>query len=214
MIRSFVAALLCVAVLGLAMGCQQQSRQAAVPLPDVKVGLVAAVQPTGTSDLLAGYIDERRELASPEALMMFDEHMLRLVRDNSQRLVVSVSPGPGVDPSAARTAGRSSALAYWVALGKKAGVELLIVPQILNWHEREGSAAGVVSSAAIDVNYYLIDVKGEGSLLQRSHFEEKQMPLSSNLLNAGTFFKRGGKWLTAQELANESVLKMVREFGL
>lgn len=212
MIRSLVIALVCVAMLGLAVGCQQ-TKQVAVPLPDVKVGLAGAVQPMGTSDLLAGYIDERRELASPEALMRFDGEMLRLVRDNSQRQVIPVSPGPGVDPSLARAAGRSSALAYWVEIGRKAGVDLLIVPQILNWHEREGSAAGVVSSAAVDINYYLINVK-ESGLLQRSHFEEKQMPLTSNLLEAGTFFKRGGKWLTAQELASESVLKMVKEFGL
>lgn len=213
MIRSLFVSLMCVLALGAVTGCQP-STSTAVPLPDVKVGLAGVSQPTGTSDLLAGYIDERRELASDDALMAFNQQMLSLVKQHSQRMVMPVSAGPGVDPSAARAAGRNSALAYWVETGKKAGVDLLIVPQILTWHEREGSAGGAVSTAEIDVNYYLIDVKGEGNLLQRSHFAEKQQSLANNLLGVDTFIKRGGKWLTAQELANESVLKMVREFGL
>ncbi len=209
--HSIYAALMGLLLIGL-LGCQQPHK-VQVPLPNITVGLTGAVQPMGTTDLLAGFIEEDRSLATPEALLTFDENMLRIVRESSTRQVDPIPAGPGVDPSARRAAGYNSALEYWVSVGKQAGVELLIVPQILNWEERQGSAAGVVSSAAIDVNYYLINIK-ENSLIQRSHFEEKQLPLASNLLDIGTFLKRGGKWLTAQELADESVQKMIEEFGL
>ena len=53
-----------------------------------------------------------------------------------------------------------------------------------------------------------------GALVSRSHFKEKQVGLSDNLMNFDTFLKRGAKWLTAQELAMEGMQKMIKEFGL
>ena len=50
--------------------------------------------------------------------------------------------------------------------------------------------------------------------LSRSHFKEKQVGLSDNLMNFDSFLKRGAKWLTAQELAMEGMQKMIKEFGL
>ncbi len=186
-------------------------------LPDgLKVGVTGAVQPMGTSDLLAGFIPEQREAASPEALHTFNEGMSRLLREQSRtpRSYVFVPAPEGVDPSADRSDGRVTVLRYWVNFAKEMGFDMLIVPQILNWHERQGSAAGAVSSAEVNVNFYLIDARGEGELVNRSHFNEKQAGLADNLLSAGTFFRRGGKWLTAEQLAEEGMLKMIQEFGL
>ena len=98
---------------------------------------------------------------------------------------------------------------------KTMGVDLLIVPQILDWRERAGSSAGVTTSAAVNMDFYLIDVREPGgALVSRSHFKEKQVGLSDNLMNFDTFLKRGAKWLTAQELAMEGMQKMIKEFGL
>ena len=110
---------------------------------------------------------------------------------------------------------RNGALAHWAKIGKDMGVDLLIVPQILDWRERAGSSAGVTTSAAVNMDFYLIDVREPGgALVSRSHFKEKQVGLSDNLMNFDTFLKRGAKWLTAQELAMEGMQKMIKEFGL
>ncbi|MFQ9492430.1 MAG: hypothetical protein ACLR0N_17105 [Bilophila wadsworthia] len=85
----------------------------------------------------------------------------------------------------------------------------------LDWRERAGSSAGVTTSAAVNMDFYLIDVREPGgALVSRSHFKEKQVGLSDNLMNFDTFLKRGAKWLTAQELAMEGMQKMIKEFGL
>lgn len=89
------------------------------------------------------------------------------------------------------------------------GVDLLIVPQILDWRERAG-AARVTTSAAVNMDFYLIDVREPGALVSRSHFKEKQVGLSDNLMNFDTFLKRGAKWLTVQELAMEGMQKMIK----
>ena len=65
------------------------------------------------------------------------------------------------------------------------------------------------------MDFYLIDVREpEGALVARSHFKEKQVGLSDNLMNFDTFFKRGAKWVTTQELSHEAMDKMIKEFGL
>jgi predicted XRE-type DNA-binding protein len=36
-------------------------------------------------------------------------------------------------------------------------------------------------------------------------FEEDQQALSENLFSAGKFFRRGAKWLTAEELSQDAI---------
>lgn len=210
--NTFLALIVACALLA---GCSASPQEnTALALPEVTVGVVGAIQPTGTVDLLAGYISEQRELASDEAVMAFDTRLMELLRaQSSPSRSFRFYPTSMTASTQDASGNRLSALQYWVEFGKAHDVELLIVPQILMWHELEGSSVGAVSTAEVDVNFYLVDVKN-ATLLQRSHFAEKQQSLSSNLLTAGTFFKRGGKWLTTQELSEEAVAKMIKEFGL
>ena len=65
------------------------------------------------------------------------------------------------------------------------------------------------------MDFYLIDTREPGgALVARSHFKEKQVGLSDNLMNFNTFIKRGAKWVTTEELAQEGMDKMIKEFGL
>lgn len=205
--RSFCFAI--VALVSLLAACQK-APTVAPELPDVKVGVVGVVQPMGTTDLLAGFIPEDRVLAGPQALAAFNEDLMRVLKTQTHRSYVFIPKAAGVDPR-----DRSGALAHWTRIGKETGVDLLIVPQILDWRERAGSGAGVTTSAALNMDFYLIDVREpEGALVARSHFKEKQVGLSDNLMNFDTFFKRGAKWVTTQELSHEAMDKMIKEFGL
>ncbi|GHV55345.1 hypothetical protein FACS1894206_09640 [Deltaproteobacteria bacterium] len=58
-----------------------------------------------------------------------------------------------------------------------------------------------------------MDIKN-ATLTSRSHFDETQAALADNLLDAGKFFARGGKWITATELAREGMVKAVKDLGL
>lgn len=207
--RFFCYAIFAVSLLMLA-ACQKSTPSAVPDLPNLKIGVVGAVQPKGTTDLLAGFIPEDRVLASDKAVTAFNENMMNRLRTQTRRIYQFIPSASGVDPRA-----RSGALAHWTQVGKDMGVDLLIVPHILDWRERAGSAAGVTTSAAVNMDFYLIDVREkEGALVSRSHFKEKQMGLSDNLMNFETFIKRGAKWVTAQELSDEGIEKMIKEFGL
>ena len=212
--RRLTRRLFCFAVLAVSLSllaaCQKSNPNIVPDLPNLKIGVVGVVQPTGTTDLLAGFIPEDRVLASEKAVTVFNEELMKHLKAETRRSYMFIPSASGVDPRA-----RSGALAHWAKIGRDLGVDLLIVPQILDWHERAGSAAGVTTSAAVNMDFYLIDVREQGgALAARSHFKEKQVGLSDNLMNFDTFFKRGAKWLTAQELATEGVQKMIKEFGL
>lgn len=203
-----------VAACSLIAGCSQKPvSNPALVLPEVTIGIVGAMQPLGTAELMAGYIPEPRELASEKALSAFDSSMMHTVREQAgaSRTFKFIPADSGKLSDGAEK--RPSPLQHWIEVARANNVELIIVPQLLTWHELVGSAAGAESSAEVILNFFLIDAKN-GALLQRSHFAEKQQSLSRDLLSAGTFFKRGAKWLTAQELAAEGVVKMIKEFGL
>lgn len=203
------------AVCAIMVGCSASpTPNPVLALPEVTVGIVGATQPMGTVELLAGYIPEGRELASGKALLDFDTNLMSLVRtQGGATRTFRFIPADDAVKLPVASDKHLTALQHWIEVGRANNVELLIIPQILTWHELEGSSAGAVSSAEVGLSFFLVDAKN-GALLQRSYFAEKQQNLSSNLLSAGTFFKRGAKWLTAQELADEAVVKMIKEFGL
>ncbi|MDL2280102.1 hypothetical protein LJC15_05540 [Desulfovibrio sp. OttesenSCG-928-G11] len=93
------------------------------------------------------------------------------------------------------------------------GVDLLIVPQIYEYRERDGGSFGVVTPARVVMDIFVLDARNE-SLISRSRFDETQSDLTSNLLEAGKFFKRKGQWITARDLAREGMVKAVKDLGL
>jgi hypothetical protein len=60
---------------------------------------------------------------------------------------------------------------------------------------------GVDKPASVAFDLHLVRVR-DGRVAWTGKFDETQRPLSDNLLKIGTFFKRGAKWLTAEELAS------------
>ncbi len=208
-----VAALMCLSLLA---ACSQPQRAQQAPLPELSVGVVPFFQPTSTIELMAGYIPDDQGHIDPESLLRIDTN-LRTALDKtgrSYKYLDAVGYKEGKEVGMAMRQNRRSALSFWAEIGKREGVDLLIVPTVVDWHERQGGEAGVTTSAAVTIDIFLIDCRGEGNLLQRAYYSEKQTGLANNLLNIGTFFKRGAKWVTAEQLTQEAIEKAIQEFGL
>lgn len=210
--RFFFCSLLTILLLVL-QGCQKFTRPIE-PLPQLKIGVAATTQPMGTTDLLAGFIPEQRNLASNDALVAFDNALMEKLRTATSRTYSFLPAHSGANPSTERSAEVNSALEYWLDVARQNSLDMLIVPQILDWQERNGTAAGVTTSAGVILDFFLVDARNQGQLVKRSHYNEKQVGLSDNLMNLNLFLKRGGKWLTALDLAMEATDQMIQEFGL
>ncbi|MDR2825905.1 MAG: hypothetical protein LBV76_03800, partial [Deltaproteobacteria bacterium] len=107
----------------------------------------------------------------------------------------------------------ASAFEFWLDVGKCMNVEVILVPQLQAWQERDGSNLGAEHPAAVVMDFFLLDVQHQ-VLLARSRFDETQKALTSNILDIGKYINRGGKWVSAEELAKEGMTKAVRELGL
>lgn len=212
MSAGFRSLILCVFSVGLLLGCQTAHRPPA-PLPQMTIGVAQFTQPTTTVGLMAGFIPENQHLAGEQVLFQLDKLFETTLRNDTAREYTFVLTGSTGINTANYTPGRIPALEYWVKLGRSYNVDLLIVPQVLDYVERIGSDMGVTQPAHVTIDFFLIDVR-EGKLVTRYRFDEEQVGLASNLLEIGQFFNRGGKWLTATELAHDGMKSAIKEFGL
>lgn len=195
-------------------GCQ-------APRSSVVEGLQGALavapftQPQTSGDLLAGYIPDGATEVDPAILVTLDAELGAALRESTAPMYIE----PGQTGRCTQIilsdykGGRTAALDRWIKVGQCLGVDYLLVPQVLYWQKRVGSDLAVRQPAAVMLDLYLIDVKAEG-VAKRYHFDEEQLSLSENILDADKFVKRKGKWITAVELAREGLARGVKEFGL
>lgn len=208
--------LLVLALIVLATGCQKQTP----PPRDLTVAKTLGVAPFGNPqhawELLAGCDPSVCNIVKPEVLLKLNQALATELEANGrgyvQRSIVrgcqetaKVEDLPG-SPQA-------QALKYWISVGECAGVDYLLVPQLMYYRERVGSDWGASEPASVIMYVFLLDIKTQG-IARRFSFDETQAALSSNLLDMGTFFKRGGKWITAEQMATEAIREAVRELGL
>lgn len=189
-------------------------QQPPLPLGDLTIGVAPFTQPMVPADMLAGYEPKDAEQVEPKVLSELDALF--------GQLLLSTTAHSYKDPDAAQDcyekvyqAGNTprAAIRTWSAVGRCLGVDLLVVPQLMEWRERDGGEMGVSLPASVAMDFFILDVNNE-SLVSRSHFDETQAPLTDNLLEAGKFFKRKGKWILAKELAKEGMEKAIKELRL
>ncbi|MCH5277028.1 MAG: hypothetical protein J1E80_04245 [Desulfovibrionaceae bacterium] len=204
---------LCALLLGLLCACQSQIEALPLPLPDLKVGIAPFTQPTQATELLAGFVPEAQGRIPTGAGQELDDTLAEKLK-RTGRDYTFLPPGAVQGPLLEDGQGRRSALATWIQHAREADVDVLLVPQVIHWQERVGGEAGVVSPAAVIIDYFLVDARDHGALLQRSHYAVQQQALADNLFTIKAFFQRGGKWVSAAELAEESMDKAIKELGL
>ena len=211
-----LAAALAVFLLTPLLACQKRTPRELTPtiIPqEFRVGVAWFTQPSTTSELIAGQLPNHQGKITPGLLSDLDSTLARALSQESNRQYVTLSAPASMPKVRHHESGAPQGLQTWLEIGKKADVDLLFVPQIISWQERDGGEAGVATSASIKVEFYLIDI-ARTRLLKRSVFEEQQIGLSDNLLTVDKFFKRKGRWVSATELTQEGISKAIKEFGL
>ena len=209
-LRHLFLAVLCFALIS---GCQKAEESSRFIMPDVVVAIAPFTQPTQTSELLSGFIPEGQKEITDKKLAELDALFHSKLHSDKHKLVF-LSQADIDSPMAKDERGRRNALVTWAERAARAGADMIVVPQVIELQERVGGEAGVISAASVNEDFYLIDARKPYALLQRSHFSEEQQSLASDITKIGTFFRRGGKWVSDLELAAEGMDKAVKELGL
>ena len=87
-----------------------------------------------------------------------------------------------------------------VEMGKKLQADAVMSGMIYRFRQRIGTSFSVDTPASVALGVHLIRV-ADSRLIWTGIFDEMQHTLSENLLKWRTFVRRGGGWLTAQQLA-------------
>ncbi len=212
--------LLALVLLLFAGGCSKQPRSTA-DIPVVfshrySIAVMPFSQPTDTGSLITGQLPSNQGIIPADQLMLLDSDLEQKLLAQKKDRVISFhkeQPPLSAQGTSFHTASQPQALPGWVSLGKQTGKDFILVPMVLNWHDREGSKAGVTNPAEVQLEFYLIRTD-TGTIYNHAVFEERQVGLTSNLLSMGEFVKRKGAWVTARELADEGMDNMLKKMGL
>ena len=212
--------LLVLVVLLLTAGCSRQPRSTAdIPVmlsQRYSIAVMPFSQPTDTGSLISGQLPASQGIIPADQLMLLDadlEEKLLSQKKERELSFPKVQPPFAAKGTSFHAASQPQALPGWVSLAQKTGKDFILVPMVLNWHDREGSKAGVTEPAEVHIEFYLIR-SDTGTIYNHSVYEERQVGLTSNLLSMGEFVKRKGAWVTARELANEGMDDMLKKMGL
>ncbi len=99
-----------------------------------------------------------------------------------------------------------------IDVGRVLGADSVMIGVISHYTERGGSEWGVESPSTVAFSVEVLSTK-DGRVIWETYFTETQKPLFDNLFDIKKFVKRGGKWISADELAKEGARKVARRFS-
>jgi len=96
-------------------------------------------------------------------------------------------------------------------VGHELGADWVVVGYVYCYQDRKGFSYSVRRPASVTFCAHLLRVD-DGALVWRKIFDKTQTSLMENLLDFSSFVKGGGGWLTAEELTEQGVDKMLATF--
>lgn len=95
--------------------------------------------------------------------------------------------------------------------GQRLGADAIMVSHVYRFQERSGGGAASETPSSVAFDVYLIDCQRE-RVLWSAFYDYTQQALTENLGGIGNFFRRGGRWVRAEELATEAMEDIFKEF--
>ena len=96
-------------------------------------------------------------------------------------------------------------------VGKEIGADGIIAGYLFYYMDRKGFDYSVKRPASVAFCVHLIRVK-DGVSVWKGVFDKTQSSLMENIFDISSFIKSGGKWITAEELSQEGVKKILKDF--
>ena len=198
-----------VAACGLSPGNIQSKQSTDLEARHIRrIAVVASVAPPPAAQaknpLLGEPSEKKSERQDPGEVLM------RLVYS----AMVAMPPWQIVSDSEVRevseSVGPSNDMARLRKIGELVYADAVLTGRVLRYRERVGSEIGVKSPASVAFTLDLIDVQ-RGDVIWSARFDETQKGLSDNILALGDIRERGIRWLTAEQLAQDGVRKMVNQ---
>ena len=96
-------------------------------------------------------------------------------------------------------------------VGHELGSDVLAVGYVYRYTEREGYNYSVKHPASVAFEIHLIKTI-DGSIIWRGFLDKTQKSLMEDVFQMSSFFKGGGKWMTARQLTEQGMNKIFETF--
>jgi hypothetical protein len=94
-------------------------------------------------------------------------------------------------------------------VGRELGADGVIVGYVYRFRERKGESYSVEQPASVAFDIHLIRVE-DGVVVWRGAFDRTQSSLMEDLLQILSFYREKGRWVRAEELAEEGVEQVLK----
>ena len=207
--------------LGLLYGCQTPVYVSEPPSEPIKFKKIL-VLPFNDVTMMSGDTTDTRcpvcgrvlitgEVAAGAANYLTHQSIALLKQHTGYQVVFdrSVRGSPGALYSADKTT--AAVKKAFADKGRDNDADVVLVGFVYRFRERVGKGYGVESPASIAFEIHLMRVV-DGRTIWSAHLDETQESLGNNLFQLGSFLSRGGRWLTAEELAMSGLEKIFEKF--
>ena len=206
---------LAIIVCTLLAACTGPTPPDAMLSPDPVVIAVAGFnQPFHEEQLMAGYIPDDQGIADPAVLQQLDAKYRSMLSETGRDY--RFLPSSALDVTIRKDSkGRNNVLTTWALISRENHADFIIVPQVMNWHERQGDYADVRVAPNVVIDFYLIDARAEhedGLLAARSHYSENPQILPDYTGRPNKIPARAR--LTASDFAEEAMRSSLYDFKL
>jgi len=96
-------------------------------------------------------------------------------------------------------------------VGHELGADVLVVGYVYRYTEREGYNYSAEHPASVFFEIHLIKTS-DGSIIWRGLFDKTQKSLMEDVFQISSFFKGGGKWMTARQLTKQGMDEIFKTF--
>jgi hypothetical protein len=138
--------------------------------------------------------------------------LLDALRQETRFQTVSSSEAPGVlDALQSSSDAQRFPLKSLAQTGRMLNADLVFQGYVYRFKDRVGKDFSAESAASVAFDLYLIDSRAQ-KVVWSAYFDETQQALTDDLRFIGTFFRRGARWITADEMASEAMTDMFKGF--
>ena len=159
---------------------------------------------TGVRSPITGRVFVTGPVTDQADRFLTDQLIFRLQRDTDMKTVPSRDAASILDTLERREEQPLSRRQQIARTGKRLGADGIILGHVYRFRERSGGGMASESPSSVAFDMYLIDCRQE-RVLWSAFYDYTQRPLSENLGGIGNFFRRGGRWATAEELAAKAM---------
>lgn len=149
--------------------------------------------------------------SSEGAEKVVEKIFLRKLKDCRQFILIPTDRAGGVYRRISIDSLKVTPLAILRKVGKELDADGVVAGYVYRYRERKGYPYSAEKPASVAFGIYLIRVS-DGTLVWRGVFDRTQRTLLENILQVSSFFKQGGRWITAEELSKVGIDEILKTF--